>query len=102
MEEDAELEMLRRKRLQELQIEESKEQIEEQKKIIMRQLLEPEARERLARLRLARPDVAGMVEQQVFMLAQSGRLNGKIDDNTLKQILAKVMPRKREIRIQRR
>ncbi len=103
MVEDEDLEMLRKKRMQELQTEDKAEQqFEEQKHSVLRQILEPEARERLARLRLARPQVAQMVEQQVLMLAQSGRLNSKIDDKTLRQLLARVVPKKREISIERR
>lgn len=103
MSDDDELEMLRKKRLQELQTDESAEQqFEAQKHSVLRQILEPEARERLARLKLAKPDIATMIEQQVLMLAQSGRLGGRIDDKTLRQLLAKVVPKKREINIQRR
>lgn len=103
MGEEEELEMLRKKRMQELQMEENADQqMEQQKHSVMRQLLEPEARERLARMKLARPDVGKMVEQQILMLAQSGRVNGKIDDKTLRQILAKIIPKKREINISRR
>ena len=112
--EDEELARLRQKRLQEYQY---KAQIDEQQQVlaeeqyareeamrqtILRQILMPDARERLGRLRTARPDFANQVEHQLIMLAQSGRLQKKIDDKTLKQILVRIMPKKKEIKIERR
>ena len=68
---------------------------------VLRQILTPEARERLARVRIAHPEEGSAVEQQLVMLAQSGRLNGVIDDATLQQILRKLLPDRREIKIKR-
>jgi len=42
------------------------------------------------------------VEQQLVALAQSGRVQRMIDDETLRQILERVIPKKREIKIERR
>jgi programmed cell death protein 5 len=69
---------------------------------LLRRLLTPEARERLGRIRLAKPDVAQAVEQQVIALANSGRLQRAIDDPTLRAILGRIMPDRREIKITRR
>lgn len=69
---------------------------------VMRRLLTPEARERLARIRLAKPDVANSIEQQIMSLAASGRLQRQIDDATLRALLERIMPEKREIHITRR
>ncbi len=68
----------------------------------LRRLLTPEARERLGRIRLAKPEVAQAVEQQVIALAQTGRLQRMIDDVTLRAILERIMPERREIKITRR
>jgi programmed cell death protein 5 len=110
MADDEELDALRQRKLQELQVraqqeavaQEQAKSMEAQKQLVMRQLLTPEARERLANLRMTRPDVVESVENQLIMLAQSGRLTQQVDDYTLRQILRKVMPQKREIKIERR
>jgi len=110
---DEDLENLRKKRLQELQqqlamqgaLEEQEaqqEELEEQKKIIMRAILTPQARERLGRIKIARPDVAGAIENQLIMLAQEGRLRNKINDEQLVILLSKIMPKKKDITIKRR
>jgi programmed cell death protein 5 len=69
---------------------------------LLRRILTPEARERLGRIRLAKPDVAQAVEQQIIALASSGRLQRAIDDATLRAILERIMPERRDIKITRR
>ena len=96
-----ELEALRKKRLRELQQQaEDQEQFQvernaeydEQKKNAMRAILTDDARERLGRIRVARPELAENLEQQLIMLAQSGRLKSKINDQQLREILRKASP----------
>ncbi len=110
---DDELEMLRKKRLKELEMQQSlsDEQVEaqeqklrefeEQKKQILRQILTVEARERLGRIRLAKPEFVGGVEQQLIMLAQTGQLTEPVSDEMLKQLLKKLMNKRKEIKITR-
>ena len=93
---------LQRMREEEMQREQMKQQIEMQKKAILRQILEPEARERLARLKLAHPEIAEAVENQLILLAQSGRIKQKISDDVLKSILRQIASRRRETRIIRK
>ncbi len=69
---------------------------------ILRRILTAEARERLGRIRLAKPDVAAAVEQQLIALAASGRIQRQIDDATLRALLERIAPERREINITRR
>ncbi len=97
---DDDLEKLREEKVKELQErgeggesqEEAKQRAEAQKKAVLRQTLEPEARERLEALKMAKPQFAEQVEQQVVALAQSGRVQGKIDEEQMKQLLRKLQP----------
>ena len=108
--EDQELEALRQKRMAELQqnsqqqaaADERNKQFEAQKQAILRQILSPEARDRLANVKLASPDLANSVEMQLIQLAQSGRLQGVVNDDMLRNILRQIAPQRREINIERR
>ena len=107
--EDAELEELRRRKMAELQRQRDQQaaaqdhqaQVDEQKAAFMRQILTPEARDRLATVKMAYPDVARAVEDQLIRLVQAGQINRQIDEPTLKSILRKVAPQKRDITIER-
>jgi programmed cell death protein 5 len=109
MEDDEELQEIKRRKIDALQQqaaeqdkqEETREQFEQQRQAVLRQILTTEARERLARLKIARPELAENVENQLIMLAQSGQLTGVITDDALVQILEKLTPKKREITIKR-
>ncbi len=110
MEEDKELEEIKRRKLMELlqrqQVQEEEKEREEEEEIarqnVLRQILEQKARERLANIRLARPDLAKAVENQLILLAQNGRLARKITDEELKEILRRLTSQRREIKIVRR
>ena len=107
---DAELDELRRRKLQEMQQSAQQEHVaaaqradaDAQKEVILRAILEPEARERLVRVRMARPDVAAAVEQQLIAFYQQGRIRQRIDDPTLRELLARMTPKSRESTIERR
>jgi programmed cell death protein 5 len=109
---DEDLEKLKKKRLEELQKqqfqdsmdkqEEQREELESQKKMILRSILTTDAKERLGRIKVARPELADSIENQLIMLAQSGRLKNKINDEQLRMLLSKLIPKKRDITIRRK
>ncbi|UJG39981.1 MAG: DNA-binding protein [Candidatus Heimdallarchaeum aukensis] len=104
---DEELEEIRRRKLAQLQQNEAvrqmqKEQeanIEAQKQAILRQILTEDARQRLANVKLVRPQLAESVELQLIQLAQQGALRSEINDAQLKELLKKLQGQKRETKI---
>jgi len=112
MADEEELEAIRRRKLQHIQQQMTMEGMEEktreeelreaQKKLLLRRILTPDARERLGRVRMARPEYADAVEEQLLMLSKRMARDERIDDDTFKNILQRIMPKKREIRIERR
>jgi len=77
-------------------------QFEIQKRQLLMKILTPEARGRLANLRLTRPEFVEQIELQLIQLAQAGQIRSKITDKQLKELLRRVSGKKRDIRIVRR
>ncbi len=106
---DEELEDLRRRRLSELQQQANddqnqsqvKKQIDAQKQALLRQILSPEARQRLTNLKMIKPEFTEQIELQLIQLAQVGKLPIPLPDVQLKQILIQLQSRKRETKIRR-
>jgi len=109
--EDEELEALRQRRLLELQAQAQaeeggydkaqEEQVRAQREALLRQIFTPEARSRLANIRMAKPEFAANVEDQMIILAQAGRVPVPVTDEVLRSILGQLQGRKREITIKR-
>ncbi len=76
-------------------------QLELQKQALLRSLLTPEARQRLANLKMIKPEFISQLELQLIQLAQQGKIPIPLTDKQLKQILIQVQARKREIKIRR-
>ncbi len=102
---DEELEEIRRRKMAELQAraaeEEARRRAEAEKAAILRVVLTPEARQRLANIKITRPAVAEAIENYIINLARSGNLRSQITDEDLREILQRVMPPKRDTKIVR-
>jgi len=109
---DEELERLREQKREQLkdQMEEGegeareaqRQQAEAQKKAILRQHLTDGARKRLNTVKMSKPQVGEKVEQQIVALAQSGRIQDKIDEEKMKALLKEITPDSKSFDIRRR
>ena len=73
-----------------------------QKDAMLKQILEPTARMRLANIRMVKPELAGTVEDYLIGLASQRRLPYQVTDQQLKQVLLSLQKPKRDFRINRR
>lgn len=64
---------------------------EEQKREILRKILSSEARERLARIKLARPEFAENVEKILITLYLQGKIKEQLSDEKFKEFLKKLI-----------
>ncbi|KAB8236805.1 hypothetical protein ETB97_011314 [Aspergillus alliaceus] len=109
---DAELEEIRRARLAQLQQQQGgprggggapdgqddqrKQAEAERRSAILNQILEPEAADRLGRIRLVKESRAADIESRLIMLAQTGQLRQKVSEDQLKQLLNAVAENQRK------
>jgi programmed cell death protein 5 len=105
---DEELEEIRRRKLSAMQRREDEQkqsqaerQLEAQKQALLRQILSPEARQRLTNLHMIKPQFTEQLELQLIQLAQTGKLPIPLSDTRLKQILIQLQSRKRQTKIRR-
>ena len=69
---------------------------------VMRVALTSEARQRLANVKMVKPDVAQAIEEYIVRLVSSGRLKRTIDDEQLKELLSTIQGApKKEFKIRR-
>jgi len=111
--EEDRLEQLRQERLEELQeqaggedaqqaAQEQQERAKAQQDALLKQYLTDDARQRLNAVEMSKPDFAEKVKRQVTALAQSGRIQDKIDEDRMKQILRELKPEEKSFDIRRR
>jgi programmed cell death protein 5 len=106
---DEELDALRRKKLSQYQQRATDEQrqaqvekeVDAQKEALLRQILSPEARQRLTNLKMVKREFTEQLELQIIQLAQMGKIPIPLSDAQLKQILIQLQSRKRETKITR-
>lgn len=104
-----EAEEIKKRKMEELQNKAQQEQEQQsiqqekelQKQSILRSLMTNEARERLGRVKMARPDFGAQVEEVLIQMAQQGRLNQKLTEPALVSILRQLQGQKRDFKIQR-
>jgi len=110
---DEELEKLREQKMEQLQEQQGGEEAQEareaqrnqreaQKKALLRQHLTDGARKRLNTVKMSKPEFGERVEQQVLGIAQSGRIQGKIDEDQMKELLQELRPDDKSFDIRRR
>ena len=109
---EEELERIREQKMKQLQeqaegpdeeaAEQQRQQMEAQKKALLRQHLTDGARKRLNTVKMSKPQVGEQVEQQIVALAQSGRVQGKIDEDQMKALLRELTPDSKSFDIRRR
>ena len=110
---DEELDELRQKKMEQLKeqqggegqseaAEAQRQQAEAQKKAMLRKALTDGARQRLNSVQMSKPQFGEKVEQQIVALAQSGRLQGKIDEEQMKELLQEMKPDSQSFDIKRR
>ena len=112
MDAEDELDEIRKKKMLQLQMQQQvaersamqqqQEAIDTQRQAILRKVMSPEARERLSTVRMAYPERARNVEDQLITLAQQGRLSKIVEDSDLKLILKRMQPKKKDISIKMR
>ena len=68
---------------------------------MLRMLLTSEARERLTNIRMVKPDVSKIIEDNIIRLASTGKLSPPITDEYIKQLLLSIQKPKREFKIRR-
>ena len=72
----------------------SNEQLKEIRKVV-KKFLTKDASERLARIRLVKPDLALQIELNIYQLIQQGRIKDLITDEQMKKILNLLAERKK-------
>jgi programmed cell death protein 5 len=79
---------------------ERQKEVERIKKIVLSRILTKDASERLARLKLVKPDLANQLELYLVQLYQAGQIKNVINDDQIKNILSQISEKK-DFRIRR-
>nr|GMD87844.1 DNA-binding protein DDB_G0278111 [Ipomoea batatas] len=118
---DPELEAIRQRRMQELMAQhgagnnqnpdqqkaqdEAKREAEDRRQLMLSQILTSEARERVARIALVKPEKARGVEDVILRAAQFGQISEKVSEEKLIQLLEQIntqTTKQTKVTIQRR
>ena len=78
---------------------------EKEKKVlrenIMRMALTSEARQRLANVKMVKPQIAQSIEDYIIQMATTGKLKNVINDDQLKELLGSLQERKHDFTFRR-
>ena len=104
---DEELEAIRQRKLAAMREEAAQEEarkqqiaeVQAQKESILRQILTPEARQRLTNIKIVKPQFAEQIEMQLIQLASAGRLRDRVTDEQLKSLLLQLQGQERERKV---
>ena len=80
----------------------AQQQAEAQREAVLKKHLTDGARQRLNAVEMSKPQVAKQVKQQVVALAQSGRVQDRIDEAQMKELLKELQPDSQSFDIQHR
>lgn len=69
------------------------------KEKMLRTFLTPAARQRLANIRIVKPELATAVENYIVAMGSQGRINKELSDEELKRLLLALQKPKRDFRI---
>ena len=107
--ENEQLENIRRKKLEQLQMQAAQQEnaekqhqdFQNKKYELMRRILSEEGRQRLENIRMVRPEFAEQIELQLIQLYQMGRLKGAIPlpDQAFKKLLEQLAGKKKDYNI---
>ncbi|EER19108.1 Programmed cell death protein, putative [Perkinsus marinus ATCC 50983] len=86
----ANMESQQQQQQRQAEMQQQKEAMEERRRVAVRSMMEPEALERLNRIGLVKPEKQRAVENLIIQSAQSGRLQQRIDEGTLVELLEHV------------
>ncbi len=98
---EKQMDAIRRRIAEQQQAQQEADQAQEQLDNVLRFLLEPEAKQRLANVRIANKQLYLKAAQSLLMLYKAGQIGGKVSENELKQLLEK-LSEKREPKITRK
>ena len=85
-----------RKRLMEFQ---KAREAESQAKAVLKQILSPEAYDRMMNIRLSSPELFQQLTQLLIYLAQNGQLKEKLSEAKLKELISRIVSRRKETSI---
>ncbi|SDF18994.1 DNA-binding TFAR19-related protein [Halorubrum xinjiangense] len=81
---------------------EAQQRAEAQQEAVLKQYLTDGARQRLNAVEMSKPQFGEKVKKQVAALAQSGRIQGQIDEDQMRDLLKELQPDQKSFDIRRR